>query len=76
MDNLKRPHLSTHYFRLLWTQARFDYERQRYFQHDEKVRIADITLNERLQGLNFLDVVVSDKKGRGLNDTCCYARCC
>jgi len=41
------------------TQASFDYERQRYFEPDEKVRIADITLNERLQGLNFLDVVVS-----------------
>jgi hypothetical protein len=43
------------------TQASFDYERQRYFQPDDKVRIADVTLNERLQGLNFLDVVVSGK---------------
>jgi predicted RND superfamily exporter protein len=43
------------------TLASFDYERQRYFQPDEKVRIADVTLNERLQGLNFLDVMVSGK---------------
>jgi predicted RND superfamily exporter protein len=47
-------------------QARFDYERQRYFQPHEDVRIADITLNERLQGLNFLDVVVSGNKAGDL----------
>ena len=41
------------------TQARFDYERQRYFQGDDAVRLADVTLNSHLQGLNFLDVVVS-----------------
>ena len=44
------------------TQARFDYERQRYFQPDEEVRIADVTLNKHLQGLNFLDVVVSGEQ--------------
>jgi predicted RND superfamily exporter protein len=46
--------------------ANFDYERQRYFQDDEKVRIADVTLNQRLDGLNFLDVVVSSDKAGGL----------
>lgn len=40
-------------------QANFDYQRQSYFQANEQVRIADIALNERLSGLNFLDVVVS-----------------
>jgi predicted RND superfamily exporter protein len=46
--------------------ANFDYERQRYFQDDEKVRIADVTLNQRLDGLNFLDVVVSSDAAGGL----------
>jgi len=40
-------------------QATFDYQRQSYFQSNEQVKIADVTLNERLSGLNFLDVVVS-----------------
>jgi predicted RND superfamily exporter protein len=48
------------------TQARFDYERQRYFQADEEVRLADVTLNSHLQGLNFLDVVVSGKQAGDL----------
>ncbi|ABG39484.1 conserved hypothetical protein [Paraglaciecola sp. T6c] len=48
------------------TQARFDYERQRYFQADEEVRLADVTLNTHLQGLNFLDVVVSGKQAGDL----------
>lgn len=43
-------------------QANFDYQRQSYFQTDEQVRIADIALNERLSGLNFLDVVVAGKQ--------------
>lgn len=47
-------------------QANFNYQRQSYFQNDEAVRIADITLNERLQGLNFLDVVVSAEQEGGL----------
>ncbi|MBU3002314.1 efflux RND transporter permease subunit [Paraglaciecola arctica] len=47
-------------------QAQFNYQRQSYFQTDEQVRIADITMNERLQGLNFLDVVVSAKQEGGL----------
>ncbi|MEP4890906.1 MAG: MMPL family transporter [Aliiglaciecola sp.] len=46
-------------------QANFDYQRQNYFQTNEQVRIADITLNERLSGLNFLDVMVS---GSAAND--------
>lgn len=47
-------------------QAEFDYQRQSYFQPDEQVRNADITMNERLQGLNFLDVVVSARQEGGL----------
>ena len=43
----------------LATQARFDYERQRYFHADDAVRIADQTLAEQLGGFNFLDVVVT-----------------
>lgn len=46
--------------------ANFDYQRQRYFQADEPVRIADVTLNQRLDGLNFLDVVVSSEQEGGL----------
>lgn len=49
--------------------ASFDYERQRYFQKDETVRIADLTLNQRLDGLNFLDVVVSSEEPGGLIST-------
>lgn len=47
-------------------QANFNYQRQSYFQTDEPVRIADITMNKRLQGLNFLDVVVSAPQEGGL----------
>ncbi|GAA6184009.1 MMPL family transporter [Aliiglaciecola sp. NS0011-25] len=47
-------------------QANFDYQRQNYFQANEQVRIADITLNERLSGLNFLDVVVSGSTSNDL----------
>lgn len=47
-------------------QAKFDYQRQSYFQNDEQVRIADIALNERLSGLNFLDVVVSAEQAGDL----------
>ena len=46
--------------------AAFDYERQRYFQSDDPVRLADVTLNERLAGLNFLDVVVTTPEPEGL----------
>ena len=48
------------------TGARFDYERQRYFQPDEPVRVADVTLNQRLAGLNFLDVIVTSPEPEGL----------
>lgn len=43
-------------------QAQFDYQRQSYFQSNEQVKIADMTMNERLSGLNFLDVVVSGQQ--------------
>ena len=46
--------------------AAFDYERQRYFQSDDPVRLADVTLNERLAGLNFLDVVITAPEAEGL----------
>ena len=46
--------------------ARFDYERKRYFQSDDPVLAADTVLNERLGGLNFLDVVVSSPEEFGL----------
>jgi len=47
-------------------QANFDYQRQNYFQTTEQVHLADVTLNERLSGLNFLDVVVSGKEPNDL----------
>jgi predicted RND superfamily exporter protein len=47
-------------------EANFDYQRQRYFQDDEQVHIADVTLNQRLDGLNFLDIVVSSEEEGGL----------
>ncbi|WP_371192738.1 RND family transporter [Glaciecola sp. SC05] len=40
-------------------KANFDYQRQSYFQDNEQVRIADIALNDRLAGVNFLDVVIT-----------------
>ncbi|MEL6363952.1 MAG: MMPL family transporter [Pseudomonadota bacterium] len=48
------------------TQASFDYERKRYFVEDDPVRISDALLNERLNGLNFLDVVVTAPDGADL----------
>ena len=39
-------------------QARFDYERQRYFEAADPVRLADQALGRSLGGFNFLDVVV------------------
>lgn len=55
-------------FASLATDARFDYERQRYFQPHEDVRLSDATLNSRLAGLNFLDVVVTSPAPAGLLD--------
>lgn len=53
-------------FAVAATGAQFDYERQRYFQPDEPVRVADVTLNQRLAGLNFLDVIVTSPEPAGL----------
>ncbi|TCO75482.1 efflux RND transporter permease subunit [Chromatocurvus halotolerans] len=47
-------------------RAEFDYERQRYFVADDPVRIADETINARLGGMNFLDVMVSSPTTGGL----------
>jgi predicted RND superfamily exporter protein len=47
-------------------QARFDYERQRYFLANDAVRIADNEINSRLGGINFLDVIVTAKEPGGL----------
>lgn len=47
-------------------QAEFDYERKRYFQPDDRVRIADEVMSDRLGGLNFLDVVVQSDEPGGL----------
>lgn len=46
--------------------ASFDYERKLYFQNDDPVRVADVTLNKRLAGLNFLDVIVTAPEPDGL----------
>ena len=43
----------------LASQARFDYERQKYFHSDDAVRIADQALRDQLGGFDFLDVMVS-----------------
>ena len=48
------------------SQAEFDYERKRYFVESDAVRAADIALNDRLMGLNFLDVIVSADDASGL----------
>jgi predicted RND superfamily exporter protein len=47
-------------------QARFDYERKYYFTTDDAVRIADAVLDERLGGVNFLDVMVTAPEPGGL----------
>lgn len=45
-------------------QAQFDYERKRYFGAGDPIIVADAVLNERLGGVNFLDVmVVADEEG-------------
>jgi hypothetical protein len=50
----------------LGLQARFDYERQRYFSEGDPVRTADHEINSRLGGINFLDVIVSSGEEGGL----------
>ena len=47
-------------------QAQFDYQRQHYFEDDNPVRVADAQLNSKLDGLNFLDVVVTAPTENGL----------
>ncbi len=47
-------------------RAEFDYERQRYFAGNDPVRIADREINQRLGGVNFLDVVVTASEPGGL----------
>jgi len=46
--------------------ARFDYERQHYFQPNDPVRIADLTINKALGGISFLDVTVSASEPGGI----------
>lgn len=53
---------------LVWgsQQAQFDYQRQNYFEAQNPVRIADAKLNAQLDGLNFLDVIVTAPQENGL----------
>ena len=46
--------------------ARFDYERKRYFQPHDPVRIADQEINGALGGISFLDVTVSAPEPGGI----------
>lgn len=46
--------------------ARFDYERKRYFQPDDAVRTADLALNRALGGTNFLDIIVRSNASEGI----------
>ncbi len=47
-------------------RAEFDYQRQHYFTPGDPVRVADATLNDRLGGINFLDVMVTAPEPGGL----------
>ncbi|MFN2100025.1 efflux RND transporter permease subunit [Altererythrobacter sp. MF3-039] len=47
-------------------RAEFDYERQRYFAEGDTVKLADQEINDRLGGVNFLDVVVTAPEEGGL----------
>ncbi len=47
-------------------RAEFDYQRKAYFQSGDDVRIADQLINERFDGGNFLDVLVSAPEEGGL----------
>ena len=51
---------------VLAMDARFDYERKRYFQPHDPVRIADQAINDALGGINFLDVTVSAPEAGGI----------
>jgi predicted RND superfamily exporter protein len=48
------------------SEARFDYERKRYFAPADAVRTADAELNTRLGGLNFLDLVIRAPEEGGI----------
>ncbi len=47
-------------------EARFDYERKRYFQPDDPVSVADQAINDALGGINFLDVTVTASEAGGI----------
>jgi uncharacterized protein len=51
---------------MLALEARFDYERKRYFQPHDPVRIADQAINGALGGISFLDVSVSAAEPGGI----------
>jgi predicted RND superfamily exporter protein len=51
---------------VLALDARFDYERKRYFQPHDQVRIADQAINGALGGISFLDVTVSAPEPGGI----------
>ena len=53
-------------FAVLAAGVRFDYQRSNYFTAEQPVKIADAVLNERLGGINFLDVVVTAPAPGGL----------
>jgi len=46
--------------------ARFDYERKRYFQPNDPVNVADQAINQTLGGMNFLDVTVTAPDAGGI----------
>ena len=51
---------------VLAMEARFDYERKRYFQPHDPVRIADQAINQALGGISFLDVAVTANEPGGI----------
>lgn len=51
---------------VLALDARFDYERKRYFQPHDPVRIADQAINQALGGISFLDVTVTAPEPGGI----------
>jgi len=51
---------------VLALDARFDYERKRYFQPHDPVRVADQAINDALGGISFLDVTVSAPESGGM----------
>ncbi len=54
---------------VLATDARFDYERKRYFQPQDPVRVADQSINQALGGISFLDVTVTAPAPGGIMTT-------